>query len=187
MGLEWGKEVLISKGPVFPGEMQALPVVVGDNWRLPGSPVRGMCLELKIIAYLLLLHTRETFNPLTGGNMKTSYLGVLAFVGIAAATLFFISREGEARMGHEPGLMMHEASVPYHRYKLQYSYNGRTWHDLITIENGELSKNVTYLRRGNKVPSLRYFYTYVDAEGEQRVLCIPLTVESPPEPAKHRV
>jgi hypothetical protein len=114
--------------------------------------------------------------------MKTPIFGVLAIVGIAAATLFFIaSQEGEARVRHEAGLAGQEAFAPYHRYKLQYSYNGTNWHDLITIENGELSKNMTYLRRGNKVPSLRYFYTYIDDEGERRAVCIPLTVESSPE------
>jgi hypothetical protein len=118
--------------------------------------------------------------------MRTPFFGVLTFIGITAATLFLISAEGEARIGHEPGLTMQDASVPFHRYKLQYSYNGKNWHDLITIENGELSKKMTYLRRGNKVPSLRYVYTYLDAEGEQRALCIPLTVESPPErPGRH--
>lgn len=116
--------------------------------------------------------------------MRTSIYGVLAFVFVTAATIFLISREGEARIGHEPALTLQEASAHYHRYKLQYSYNGKTWYDLITIENGELSKNMTYLRRGNKVPSLRYFYTYLDAEGEQRAVCIPLTVESPPESAR---
>jgi hypothetical protein len=119
--------------------------------------------------------------------MKTPIFGVLAIVGIAAATLFFVvSQEGGARIRHEMEPTYQEASAPYHRYTLQYSYNGKTWNDIITIENGELSKNMNYLRRGNKVPSLRYFYTYIDDEGERRDICIPLNVESPPEhPGRH--
>lgn len=114
--------------------------------------------------------------------MKTPFVGVLAIVSIAAATLFFIAtQEGEARSGQGTVPAGHESLSPYHRYNLQYSYNGTTWHDLITIENGELSENTTYLRRGGKFPLLRYIYTYVDDEGERMVVSIPLTVESPPE------
>ncbi|HNY65335.1 MAG TPA: hypothetical protein PKM41_07830 [Deltaproteobacteria bacterium] len=114
--------------------------------------------------------------------MKTPIVGVLAIVGIAAMTLFFIAtQEGGARAWHESQPTDQEVIAPYHRYKLQYSYNGKIWHDLITIENGEISENTTYLRRGNKFPFLRYFCTYIDGEGERRVVCIPLTVESPPE------
>ncbi len=108
--------------------------------------------------------------------MRTPILGVAAIIGIVAVTLFFITtQESEARISQS------DISSSYHRYKLQYSYNGKIWHDLITIENGELSKNMTYLRRGNKFPLLRYWYTYIDEAGERRAVSIPLTVENPPE------
>jgi hypothetical protein len=109
-------------------------------------------------------------------KMKIPIFGVTLIASILAVTLFFIiTQEGEARIPRE------DISAPYHRYKLQYSYNGKAWHDLITIENGELSKNFTYLRKGKKFPSLRYWYTYIDEEGFRRAVSIPLTVESPPE------
>jgi hypothetical protein len=117
--------------------------------------------------------------------MKTQILGAMAIASVAAAALLFItSPEAEATFRHEQVPALQEASIPYHRYKLQYSYNGKTWNDLITIENGELSKNMNYLRRGNRFPSLRYFYTYIDGKGERQAVCIPLTVENPlPETA----
>lgn len=112
--------------------------------------------------------------------MKVPIFGATLIASILAVTMFLIvTQEGEARGPHE------DISGPYHRYKLQYSYNGKTWHDLITIENGELSKNYTYLRKGKKFPSLRYLYTYIDEEGFRRAISIPLTVESPPQEKGH--
>ncbi len=111
--------------------------------------------------------------------MKTPIFGVATVIGIVAVTLFFITtQESEARIAQSDAPSL---SSPYHKYKLQYSYNGKIWHDLIIIENGELSENITYLRRGNKFPLLRYWYTYIDEAGESRAVSIPLTVENPPE------
>jgi hypothetical protein len=108
--------------------------------------------------------------------MKIPIFGTALIASILALTMFFIiTPEGEARGPRE------DISAPYYRYKLQYSYNRKTWHDLITIENGELSKNYTYLRKGNTFPSLRYLYSYIDEKGFRNVVCIPLTVESPHE------
>ncbi len=112
--------------------------------------------------------------------MRKPIFGFAVFAGIVVMTLFFIiSQEIDAQSARHVSRM--EDPSTYYSYKLQYSYNGKIWHDLIIIENGELSKNIEYLRRGNKFPLLRYWYTFIDAEGEHRAVSIPLTVESPPE------
>ena len=72
------------------------------------------------------------------------------------------------------------ADVPQHVYRLQYSYNGRIWHDLTTIKDGDLAQNVRYLDRGRGMPSLRYWYSYLDEEGLRRVQYIPLTISEAP-------
>jgi hypothetical protein len=105
--------------------------------------------------------------------MRTPILGVTAIVGIVAVTLFFmLARESEARIAR--------ADAPYHLYKLQYSYNGKIWHDLIVIENGDISKHIKYLRKEDRVPSLRYWHSYIDEEGIQRYISIPLTIDGRP-------
>ena len=102
-------------------------------------------------------------------DMKAPIFGVTVIIGIVAVTLFFmVAQESQAR----PAL----ADTPYHLYKLQYSYNNRIWHDLIKIENGNLSENMKYLRRQGEFPYLRYWYSYIDEEGIKRVQYIPLTV-----------
>jgi len=102
-------------------------------------------------------------------DMKAPIFGVTVIIGIVAVTLFFmVAQESQAR----PAL----ADTPYHLYKLQYSYNNRVWHDLIKIENGNLSENMKYLRRQGEFPYLRYWYSYIDEEGIKRVQYIPLTV-----------
>ena len=112
--------------------------------------------------------------------MRKPIFGFAVFSGMVVMTLFFIiSQEIDAQSARQISRM--EVGSPHYSYKLQYSYNGKIWHDLITIENGELSKNIEYLKRGNKSPMLRYWYTYRDAEGELRAVSIPLTVEAPPE------
>ena len=117
--------------------------------------------------------------------MRKPIFGFAVFTGIIVMTFFFtISQEIDAQSARQ--LIRAEVAAPHYSYKLQYSYNGKIWHDLITIENGELSKNIEYLRRGNRSPMLRYWYTYTDAEGELRAVSIPLTVESPPEHKGHR-
>jgi hypothetical protein len=149
--------------------------------KIHGKPRAGTCLELKKHASLLVNHLKILISLIRRLLMKTPIVGVLAMVSIAAATLFFVtSREGMARNQHMTDTAGQEVSAPYHRYKLQYSYNGETWHDLITIENGELSKNMTYLKKSGRVPSLRYFYTYINDEGDRMAVSIPLTVEGPP-------
>ncbi|MGC9325204.1 MAG: hypothetical protein ACP5G0_10710 [Desulfomonilia bacterium] len=101
--------------------------------------------------------------------MKAPFFGVAAGIGIFAVALFFlVSQEGQAEIPLSD-------EIPYHLYKLQYSYNGKIWHDLIIIENGTLSENIKYLCRGGKLPLLRYWYSYFDDEGIKRVEYIPLT------------
>ena len=101
--------------------------------------------------------------------MKAPIFGVAVIIGIVAVTLFFmVAQESQARTPI--------ADAPYHLYKLQYSYNNKVWHDLIKIENGNLSENVKYLRRQGEFPYLRYWYSYMDEEGIKRVQYIPLTV-----------
>jgi hypothetical protein len=101
--------------------------------------------------------------------MKAPIFGVTVIIGIVAVTLFFmVAQESLARTSM--------SDIPYHLYKLQYSYNGKIWHDLIIIENGTLSENMKYLRVQGKFPYLRYWYSYLDEEGLKRVQYIPLTV-----------
>ena len=108
-----------------------------------------------------------------GKKMRAPILGVTAVVGIVAVTLFFmLARESEARITR--------AGAPFHQYKLQYSYNGKIWHDLIVIENGDISKHIKYLRKEDRLPSLRYWYSYIDDEGIQRYHSIPLTIDGRP-------
>ncbi|MDT8274184.1 MAG: hypothetical protein RRA35_13420 [Desulfomonilia bacterium] len=102
--------------------------------------------------------------------MKAPFFGVTAGIGIIAVALFFLSPV-ESQPVRSPA-----QENPYHLYKLQYSYNGNIWHDLIIIENGALSETIHYLRRGEKVPQLRYWYSYLDDEGVKRVVYIPLTM-----------
>ena len=105
-----------------------------------------------------------------GGIMKAPFFGVTAGIGIIAVALFFLSPV-EGQPVRSPA-----QENPYHLYKLQYSYNGNIWHDLIIIENGTLSETIHYLRRGEKVPQLRCWYSYLDDEGVKRVVYIPLTM-----------
>ncbi len=101
--------------------------------------------------------------------MKAPIFGVTVIIGIVAVTLFFmVAQDSQARTSI--------GDVPYHLYKLQYSQNGRVWHDLIVIENGTLSDNIKYLRRQGELPYLRYWYSYLDEEGIKRVQYIPLTI-----------
>ncbi len=111
--------------------------------------------------------------------MRKPVFAIPVITGIVFMTVFFVaSQESEVLSARQ---VSHADMVsPDYNYKLQYSYNGKTWYDVITIENGELSKNVTYLKRGNTFPFLRYWYTYIDNYGERRAVSIPLTVESPP-------
>ena len=105
--------------------------------------------------------------------MRAPILGVTAIVGIVAVTLFFLfARESEARMAR--------ADAPHHLYKLQYSYNGKIWHDLIIIENGDVSRHIKYLSKEGQVPSLRYWHSYIDEEGIRQYHSIPLTVDGRP-------
>ena len=105
--------------------------------------------------------------------MRAPILGVTVIVAIVAVTLFFVlTRESEARIGHE--------DAPYHLYKLQYSYNGKIWHDLIIIENGDVSEHIKYLRKEDRLPSLRYWHSYIDEEGIRRYNSIPLTIDGRP-------
>ncbi len=117
--------------------------------------------------------------------MRKPIFGFAVIAGITVMTTFFlISQEIDVQSARY--LPRVEDASPYYSYKLQYSHNGKIWHDLIIIENGELSKNIEYLRRGNKFPLLRYWYTYTDTDGELRAVSIPLTVESPPEQKSRR-
>jgi hypothetical protein len=107
--------------------------------------------------------------------MEVRYLGFTAVAALIAATLFFmVSLEGQA------GVAAKEQVIPYHLYKLQYSYDGQIWHDLINIENGSLSENRRYLRQDRKFPCLRYRHSYLDEEGVRRVDYIPLTIGGNP-------
>jgi len=101
--------------------------------------------------------------------MKAPFYGVTVIIGIMAVALFFI-------VSHESHASSKVEEAPYHLYKLQYSYTGKIWHDLIIIENGNLSENIKYLRRQGKFPLLRYWYSYMDEEGLRRVQYIPLTI-----------
>ena len=108
-----------------------------------------------------------------GKKMRAPILWVTVIVGIVAVTLFFmLAQESEARMSR--------AEPPYHLYKLQYSYNGKIWHDLIVIGNGDISRHIKYLRKEDRVPSLRYWHSYVDEEGIRRYHSIPLTIDGRP-------
>lgn len=99
--------------------------------------------------------------------MEVRYLGFAVVAALIASTMFFsVSLEGQAG----------EQMIPHHLYKLQYSYDGETWHDLITIEDGVLSENKRYLRQNGRFPCLRYSHSYLDEEGTQRLDYIPLTV-----------
>jgi len=104
-------------------------------------------------------------------DMEVRYLGFAVIAALIASTMFFsVSLEGQAG----------EQMIPHHLYKLQYSYDGKIWHDLITIEDGVLSENKRYLRQNGRFPCLRYSHSYLDEEGTQRLDYIPLTVGGNP-------
>ncbi len=104
--------------------------------------------------------------------MKTPVIGYGLILATLLVVMFcVITQEGQAQIS---------SAAPHHVYRLQYSYNGRVWHDLSTIKDGDLAQNVRYLDKGRGMPSLRYWYSYLDEDGLRRVQYIPLTISEAP-------
>jgi hypothetical protein len=119
----------------------------------------------------LKVQLRWRVASLRYADMKVRYLGFTAVAAFIVVALFvLVSLEGKA------GVAAKEQVVPYHLYKLQYSYDGRVWHDLIAIKDGTLLENRRYLRQDRKFPRLRYWHSYLDEDGERRLDYIPLTI-----------